>query len=75
MTEEVMLNKAGILIPWKLFVGAVVAMLGFYVATQIAPLRGEMMAMQAELANQKVQIATLQSQIFAMDNRTKRPTQ
>ena len=62
MSDDIAVDKVGILIPWKLFVGAVVAMLGFYVATQIAPLRGEMIGMQRQIDGLQTRVATLENQ-------------
>ena len=50
MGDDITVDKEGISISWKLFVAAVIAMLGFYVASQVAPLQAAVSTLQTDVA-------------------------
>jgi len=62
MGDDIIVDKCGISISWKLFVGAVVAMLGFYVASQVAPLQTAVSSLQKEVVNLNAKVDNLEHQ-------------
>lgn len=49
VADDITVGKDGIAISWKLFVGAVIAMIGFYMAAEVAPLKNDIVSLQIEV--------------------------
>ena len=60
MSGDIEVSSNGVSISWKVFVGITVAAFGYYVATQIAPLR-------AEVAQGKQELMELSKKVERMD--------
>ena len=71
MPGDIKVSSDGVSLSWKVFVAAFVLVIGYYVGTQIAPLRRDVTTNSAEAKEAKVERAKMLERIHDLELKVK----